>query len=83
MTPEQEDALVEQFWKLVTGDGDENMTECARRAIRAAYAQAVAQERERCTKSCLATIKGGPTTGEDFRAITAIQNCAAAIRRGE
>ena len=50
MTPEQEDALVEQFWKLVTGDGDENMTECARLAIRAAVAQEARQAAEKRVK---------------------------------
>ena len=90
MTPEQENAIALKFSHDFR-DMDEY--DAIRLAIRAAYAQGVAQERERCAKVCeknseeAIAQQSGPT--DDLTNImlrhhaSQAYSCAAAIRRGE
>ena len=76
MNQAEEDALVEKIW---TDNSINDIDLAVRLAIRAAYAQGAAQERERCAKVCEEhEPKDYTTAGIMTRMI-----CAAAIRRGE
>ena len=83
MTPAEEDALIESSLKATVQTNGTTFfvyssKEAMRLAIRAAYAQGAAQERERCAKVCEEhEPKDYTTAGIMTRMI-----CAAAIRRG-
>lgn len=88
-TPEQEDALVAKFWKEADFD---SISEACRLAIRAAYAQGVAQERERCAMICDRECESAKVDDERygsqedatyFGRYSAAEDLASAIRKGE